>query len=163
MVTISPKPLPKTLNFEKITESLLPETLRRYLAVPIQVGHNMSKVAPMANLSDYRKSVFPAAGGIVVEKEIVEELGKRTVPFARLSPFQRRCMALRLLNPLIADLIRRGGSVPSYVLQRNQVLIQGRTYSSQGRSWLTIMFAVPEGALGAPRVRLTMTQIPLPP
>ncbi len=161
-VTISAKPLPQTLDFQQIAASVLPETLRRYLSVPIQVGPDVSKIAPMVNVTDYRKSVFPPAGGAVVEKEIVEELGKSTVPFAKLSAFQRRCMMLRLLNPIVEGLIRPGGSVPSYVSQRHQTLIKGQVYSAQGRSWLQITFAVPEGPLGAPRVRLTMAQIPLP-
>lgn len=154
-VTISAKPLPQTLDFQQIAASVLPETLRRYIFVPA-IPDKAGVLPPD------RTTVFPPASGAVVEKEIVEELGKSTVPFAKLSAFQRRCMMLRLLNPIVQGLIRPGGSVPSYVSQRHQTLIKGQVYSAQGRSWLQITFAVPEGPLGTPRVRLTMAQIPLP-
>jgi hypothetical protein len=41
-IIISAKPLPKTLDFQQIAASVFPETLCRYLAIPIQVGPDVS-------------------------------------------------------------------------------------------------------------------------
>ncbi|WP_395146294.1 hypothetical protein [Armatimonas sp.] len=154
-LTVTAKSLPRTVDFQQIVASLLPETLRRYLfvaALPDKAGV----------LPPQRTWVFPPACSAVVEKEILKDIDKRTIPFRELSAFQRRCIMLRLLNPIISALVQRGGAVPSYISQMSQLLIKTRIYSAQGRSWLQITFAVPEGPFGAPRVRLTMAQIPLP-
>lgn len=116
VMTISAKPLPQDLDFQRVTESLLPETLRRYIFAP-SIKNKIS-VFPMD-----RTAILPPAYGEAVEKEIIGELQKNTVPFTKLSAFQRRCVMLRLLNPIVEGMVLKGGSVPNYVLQRNQLLI----------------------------------------
>jgi hypothetical protein len=82
VMTISAKPLPQDLDFQRITESLLPETLRRYIFAP-------SIKNRIGVFSMDRTAIFPPAYGEAVEKEITGELGKNTVPFAKLRPTEK--------------------------------------------------------------------------